>query len=101
PRRTVLWWPFCTEAARGVMRGWRRRELIALQRAGLFIPQPGLLERQRWSGWRRAVGAATERLILVAPRSVAGQVQKTHPLWDEIVARLRLDAGTQARVTCS
>lgn len=98
-RRTVLWWPFGGETARGVTRGWRRQELAALQRAGLCISPVGLLERQRWSGWRRAVGAATERLILVAPRTVAGQPQRTHPLWDEIVARLRLDEASQARVT--
>lgn len=98
-RETVLWWPFCGNAAQGLMRGWRRHELLALQRAGLPVSQVGQLERQRWRGWRRAVGAATSRLILVAPRCIAGQRQRAHPLWDEIVARLGLDEAAQARVT--
>ncbi|HEY6727144.1 MAG TPA: PD-(D/E)XK nuclease family protein [Polyangiaceae bacterium] len=101
PRQTVLWWPFCASAGRRVTRGWRRHELVALQRAGLLVSQTGLLERQQWTGWRRAVSAATGRLVLVAPRHMAGQAQRLHPLWDEIVARLKIDETAQARLTRS
>ena len=99
PRQTVVWWPFCDAASRPLVRGWRPHEVVALEHAGLPVSQAGVIERQRWSGWRRAVSAATERLILVAPRSMAGQLQRPHPLWDEIVAKLELDETAQARVT--
>lgn len=98
-RPTVMWWSFCHTDERSFAPGWRRRELLALTKAGVSFPAPSRWLAEQAAGWRRAVQAATERLILVVPNARAGHRAAPHPLWDETVARLGLDEAAQRRVT--
>jgi hypothetical protein len=72
-----------------------------LAQAGVSFPDPRLLLLEQAQGERRALLAASERLILVAPRTRLGEQLAPHPLWDEVIARLQLDAQGQATVTLS
>jgi hypothetical protein len=74
-------------------------ELSMLERAGVCFPDPRVLLRQRAEAYRRVVRLATRRVVLVVPRVAAGQELRSHPLWDEITARLGLDAATRATIT--
>ncbi|HEY5376953.1 MAG TPA: PD-(D/E)XK nuclease family protein [Polyangiaceae bacterium] len=98
-RANVVWWSFTDAGTSSVALPWRRREFAALSSAGIHFPDPRARLVQRAVGWRRAVLAATERVILVALGHSAGETLALHPLWDEIVARTRADAPTRARVT--
>jgi RecB family exonuclease len=98
-RDTVLWWSFTQQDATAPALAWRRQELTALAAVGVSFPDPRLRLLSQSAGWRRAVLAARQRLVLVAPRTRARDKLATHPLWDEIVARLELDASARARVT--
>lgn len=101
PRDTVVWWPFVDREPRSASSCWRQRELAALQRAGISFPDPAALLAERARGWRRAVGAARRRLILVIPRVSAGQTDAEHPLWDEIVTRARWSDREITKITLS
>lgn len=97
---TVVWWG-CTEAAAEAPRlvPWSRRERSALQDAGVQLVDPRLAMAERAVAWRRAVLAATERCILVAPRFDRGEPVAVHPLWDELTARLGGRREALARVS--
>jgi ATP-dependent helicase/nuclease subunit B len=99
PRARVLWWSFNQRYSAGARLPWRRRELAALAAVGVVFPDPRLQLLQRAHDERRAALAATEQLILVAPRTRTGERLAPHALWDEIVARLGLAPSAQARVT--
>lgn len=100
-KRTVLWWSF-THAYEGARRlPWRRQELAALSAAGVTLADPRERLMERALGYRRAIQAATERVILIAPRTTAGHKVAPHPLWDEIAARLDLQTTDIERVTRS
>jgi RecB family exonuclease len=100
-RPTVMWWSFCHAQERLFGPGWRGHELVALAKAGVSFPAPSLLLTEQAKGWRRAIQAATEHLILVVPTSRAGQRLAPHPVWDEVVARLGLDEASQLSITTS
>jgi ATP-dependent helicase/nuclease subunit B len=84
PREVVLWWAFAAGDETQRILPWRRQELLALTRARLRFPDPRARLAERGRGWRRAILAATRRVILVAPRWSAGKRLSSHPLWDEI-----------------
>jgi ATP-dependent helicase/nuclease subunit B len=87
PRKNVIWW-FFGDAAHALARPpWNRRERLALQAAGLRFADPAERVMTRALQRRRALFAATERVILVMPRSSRGQPVSVDPLWDEILAR--------------
>lgn len=97
-REVVVWWHFSSTNLPSAGLLWRRQELAALSAAGLLFPDPRACLENQTASWRRAVLAATQRLILVVPRTSAGTALSPHPLWDEIVARTRLDGAAQARI---
>jgi RecB family exonuclease len=99
PRKTVVWWALGQCAEQPAESGWRRAELAALERAGIRFSPPELRWRENARGFRRAVQAATGELLLVAPRTEKGRSLRSHPLWDELLARLNLDETARARVT--
>lgn len=101
PRETVIWWAFGARVERAECLPWRRRELTALERGSIHFPSAARKSQLRAQGYRRSVQAATKRLILVVPRSIAGQALGSHALWDEIVARAGLGEVAQAQVTVS
>lgn len=100
PRGIVVWWPFVQGTTVHPRLPWRQRELAALHEAGLRFPDPGARLADEAKGWRSALCAATERVILVAPRSCAGSASRLHPFWDEIVARTEASDLALSRITC-
>ena len=88
PAELVVWWSFCGEVSPPLRHPWASKELAALAAAGVQIE---LIEDsclRRAEGWRQAILNARSRVILVAPRRLAGEATAPHPLWHEIVAAL-------------
>jgi len=85
----VIWWQ-CVGSSAAVPAKcfWTDNEVKALERAGcdLLSPTELLLEHAR--AWRRPVLCATEQLILVQPEQVFGEVQESHPIWNEITMKV-------------
>jgi RecB family exonuclease len=96
----VFFWGFVAGTERRPPRlPWNDEELGALAAAGVSSPDPAALLGAEASIWRHAVLAARGRVVFVVPRTVKGTPAAPHPLWDEIMARLRLDEASTARVT--
>jgi len=101
-RDQVIWWHFAAETARPPHRArWRRTELDALAASGVVPTAPARLLAEETRQWRAAVLAARHRLVLVLPETDRGERLSAHPLWDELVARLRLDDAQIGRITVS
>ncbi|PWC35930.1 PD-(D/E)XK nuclease family protein [Azospirillum sp. TSO35-2] len=99
---TVLWWGFLDPGIIPVAQPWSNAERAALAEAGCLPETPeAALRREAWS-WRLPVLNAAERLILVKPRTVAGEPAVAHPLWHEIepaaaaVHRVHASAGLRS-----
>ncbi|MDQ2642863.1 MAG: hypothetical protein M3020_03545, partial [Myxococcota bacterium] len=101
PRRVVVWWSFNDQAPPSQRPPWRKPELLALNRAGLVLPDPQRRLAEHAAAARRALACATERVVLVSAGNAAGTSLGTHPLWDEIVARAGLDERSVSRLTVS
>jgi hypothetical protein len=97
-RDVVLWWHFVAGGAAAQALPWRKHELAALSAAGIHFPDPRARLEEQAKGWRRAVLAASQRVILVVPQNGLGMSLTPHPLWDEIVARCGADGPALARV---
>ena len=88
PAELVVWWSFCGEVSPPSRHPWANKELAALTAAGVQIELiEGSFLREA-SGWRQAILNARSRVILVAPRRLAGEATTPHPLWHEILAAL-------------
>lgn len=99
-RDLVVWWHFVAAAAHTPHRTrWRRSELTALARAGVDLVTQGARLDADSVQWRRAVLAASERMIFVVPRWDRGEALSPHPLWAEIVGQMRLTTEEVARAT--
>jgi ATP-dependent helicase/nuclease subunit B len=96
-RENVVWWAFVDGGHTRAGLPWRREELRALAGAGVHFVEPALRLAARANGWRRAIQAATARVILVAPSTAAGTTLAPHPLWDEITARTRMTDANRSR----
>jgi hypothetical protein len=98
----VIWWQCVgSSAAVPAKRFWTDKEAKALEQAGcdLLSPTDLLLENART--WHRPVLCATESLILVQPEQVFGEVQESHPIWNEIAMKVAPTEADQLRVTAN
>ncbi|PWC96005.1 PD-(D/E)XK nuclease family protein [Azospirillum sp. TSO5] len=84
PARAVVWWGFLDGGTGMATAPWSNAERAALAAAGC-LPEAATqaLRREAWA-WRLPVLNASERLILVKPRAIAGEPAAAHPLWHEI-----------------
>jgi hypothetical protein len=97
---TIVWWQAVGSSAPAVPPPfWTDSEASALARRGCELPSPTetLLERAR--SLRRPILAARRRLLLVQPEQVFGEPQESHPVWNEIAARIAPSESEVARVT--
>ncbi len=101
PAANVVWWMFTHSYEYALGSPWRAQERAALAAAYVERPDLELQLFRRAAGFRRAVFGAQRRLILVSPRTSAGQSCASHPLWDELVAKVQLSPSVQAALTCS
>ncbi len=89
PTPTVVWWGFTRESGRLPTRTFWSDERQRLSAAGFDPGDATAVAAAHAASSRRPLLAATERLILVAPRRGAnGREHHPHPLWDEILAKV-------------
>jgi len=99
PARRIVWWGFRRDAVRAERPlPLTRMEREELARAGVELPDESARAVVRAARWRRPLLAASETLVLVAPRRDArGEQAFPHPLWDELAAG---DAASEALLRC-
>lgn len=100
PAERALFWN-CVGAPTARTVPWRRAELRALEQQDIRFPSPDEVLAEQARGYRRPIEAATRQLVLAIPRQSLRQLNRTHPLFDEVCGRLRLDERSLARVTVS
>jgi hypothetical protein len=97
PAHTVVWWGFTRESGRLPPRTFLTDERQRLVAAGFDPGCATAIAAGHAASSRRPLLAATERLILVAPRRGAtGREHHPHPLWDEILAKVPSDERAAA-----
>ncbi len=101
PVSNLLWWMFTHDYEFPVTVPWRAHERAALSAAGIALPDLALQLSHRAASLRRSVFCVRDKLILIAPRTSAGEPRAPHPLWDELVARCGLDTRSRALITCT
>lgn len=93
---TVLWWGFVSSSRHGRATPWTGDELEYLQKKeNVLIENPNAAITRDALSWRRPVAAA-KRLILIKPRTVAGQTVAAHPFFHEILEHIE-SASPEAR----
>jgi len=99
-RDVVVWW-HCAGGTewRPSVRPWRRSELDALRVVGVLLPDAAERLTAEARSWHQVIRATRTRLVLAMPRWALGDALEPHPVWDEIVARLRASDADVARVT--
>ena len=99
PRGTVLWWSCTSEAAEAPRPlPFSRAERAALGAAGVQLGDARAHMAETAGAWRRVALAATDRLVLVAPRVECGEAVAVHPFWDELTARMGGERRDLSRV---
>lgn len=101
PALNVVWWMFTHSYEHALGSPWRASERAALTAAQIERPNLELQLFRRAAAFRRTVFGAQNRLILVSPRTSSGQTCASHPLWDELVAKVPLSAAAQVAITRS
>lgn len=100
PTPTVVWWGFVDATSSTAGAPWTSAERRALEAADCFLETAQqALAREVWA-WRQPLRYAQQRLILVMPRTVAGEATPAHPLWHEMNSVLsRADCAVHAAFT--
>jgi len=93
PARRVIWWSFSLDSIpRPQEISLTASERVALEKAGVVLPDLGDEAERIAAMWRRPLEQATEALILVCPeRDVSGEESYPHYLWDEIAVSMGKD----------
>ena len=100
--RNVIWWSFNHNSVPSVLLDpFSQAEKQALKSAGVVLPDPGKLAEHSARRWQRPLMLAEKTLLLVCPESSSsGEEQFPHPMWDELVGRMKDDkqaSGLQSR----
>jgi PD-(D/E)XK nuclease superfamily protein len=83
---TVLWWNFIQNEPPHFFSKWYRREFRYLAEKGLSVDTPELQNARLLWQRNRPVLAARQRLILVLPETVNGEIALPHPLLGDLEA---------------
>ena len=100
--KNVVWWSFNHDCVPPVYQDpFSQTEKDALSRAGVVLPDPGQQAEHIARRWQRPLMLAENTLLLVCPESSSsGEEQFPHPVWDELVGRMKDDkqaSGLQNR----
>lgn len=90
PARVIVWWGFSRDRLAAAPRlRLEPPEQQALAALGVTPPEASAAAAELARQWRRPLEQATERLVLVCPRTgAAGEPAFAHPLWDELTAAM-------------
>jgi len=98
--RSVIWWSFNKNAAPIIpVDPLTISERKGLIKEGVQLPEPG--DEALWAAqrWKRPLDCAAENLILVCARQgIDGEPQYPHPLWDELVGKVKDDTALKQLV---
>ncbi len=83
PADTVLWWGFVGSTKPVSRSVWTNTERSQLARNGVDIEPPYFPTLREAQSWRNPILNAQRQLLLVAPRSVAGERTASHPVFHE------------------
>lgn len=93
---TILWWGFVSGSRHGRATPWTSDEIEYLRKKeNVLIENPNAAITRDALSWRRPVRAA-KRLILMKPRTVAGQTIAAHPFFHEMLEHIE-SASPEAR----
>lgn len=97
PAGVVVWWGFDVRAVPRLSRlpftRDERRDLVSRK---VELPEASRVAAAEAARWQRPLSQATRALVLVCPtRDESGDELHTHPLWDEILARVVDDVVPQ------
>ncbi len=95
PAENILWWSFNRDAAGSVFTDpFSDNERQSLKDIGVILPDPGRQAIRNAARWQRPLLLAESRLILACPEnSLTNDAQSPHPLWDELIGRLKKNAN--------
>ncbi|MFZ5572870.1 MAG: PD-(D/E)XK nuclease family protein [Thermodesulfobacteriota bacterium] len=91
PAENIVWWSFGRDGAPSVfIDPFSQQERQALCDLGVLLPDPGRQAVRNAGRWQRPLLLAEKQLILVcAENGDTNEAQFPHPLWDEIVGRIK------------
>lgn len=100
--KNVVWWSFNQDCVPSVSPDpFSLDEKQALSQAGVVLPDPGKQAEQSALRWQRPLLLSESSLLLICPESnSSGEEQFPHPMWDELVGRMKDDkqaSGMQSR----
>jgi RecB family exonuclease len=98
-RDVVVWWSCVGGGRRVPTSPWRAAEVEALRAAGVRPVDPAESLAAETRSWRDALLSARHRIVLAVPRTARGEAQESHPIWDELVARMGAGDDEIARIT--
>jgi RecB family exonuclease len=98
---TVIWWNCVSAEVRATRLRWTKGEIDFLERNGVKLEDSASARIREALSWHRPALMAQKRLMLIAPRSINGEVVSPHPVWDEIRHLLQLDnsEGSAEKIT--
>lgn len=92
--QTAIWWAFIDQGIHVAKPPWTDEEFTALQVAGCTPERMGDALLREARAWRNPLHFTTEDLVLVLPRTMAGETVAPHPLLHEIKASKQLRVTT-------
>ncbi|MGI9334342.1 MAG: PD-(D/E)XK nuclease family protein [Gammaproteobacteria bacterium] len=89
----LLWWDFSPPGSARRW-PWTPREIAELGDHGASLASIDKMRQLEARAWLRPVLAAREQLVLALPRRRGNEAVAPHPLWDQIVALVKMGAVT-------
>jgi hypothetical protein len=85
PTGTLAWWGFTDPGLARVVDPWSRAERAAITACRVTLDSAAAAVGRADQAWRRAILSASNKVILVTPRAMAGELAALHPVWQDIV----------------
>lgn len=83
--KQLIWWGFVDDIQRPHFYPWSDQETVAFDNAGILIDKPLYKILREAASWRRPLAVSAEQILLIKPRTIAGEETRSHPFFHEIV----------------